>query len=100
MLQAEIMIVQPNSDPALAVDFPSVLNSLGSAIASRMRLGQANVFDIRILCRLFKALNSITFGQSSSETQDFLVAETFVLINKTVFGLSAKSMTYLHLFPW
>jgi len=82
------MILQPNSDPALVVDFPSAINSLGSAIASRMRLGQANVFDIRVLCLLFKALNSIVFGLKSTETKDFLVPETYVLINKTVSGLS------------
>jgi hypothetical protein len=84
------MILQPNSDPALVVDFPSAINSLGSAIASRMRLGQANVFDIRILCLLFKALNAIVFGLKSTETKDFLVPETYVLINKTVLGLSQR----------
>jgi ubiquitin len=84
------MILQPNSDPALVVDFPSAINSLGSAIASRMRLGQANVFDIRVLCLVFKALNSIVFGLKSTETKDFLVPETYVLINKTVSGLSQR----------
>jgi hypothetical protein len=82
---------QPNSDPALVVDFPSSLNSLGSVIAGRMRLAQANVFDIRILCRLFKAYNSIIFGVSSAETQDLLVrSDTLNLINKTISGLSQR----------
>jgi hypothetical protein len=82
---------QPNSDPALVVDFLSSLNSLGSVIAGRMRLAQANVFDIRMLCRLFKAYNSIIFGVSSAETQDLLVrSDTFVLINKTISGLSQR----------
>jgi hypothetical protein len=84
------MCNQPNSDPALVVDFSSSLNSLGSVIASRMRLAQANVFDIRILCRLFKAYNSIIFGASAAESQRFLVADTFVLINKTISGLSQR----------
>jgi hypothetical protein len=84
------MFNQPNSDPALVVDFASSLNSLGSAIASRMRLAQANVFDIRVLCRLFKAYNAIIFGASSGETQRFLVTDTFVLINKTISGLSQR----------
>jgi hypothetical protein len=39
---------------------------------------------------LFKALNSIIFGLSSTETKDFLVAETYVLINKTVSGISQR----------
>jgi hypothetical protein len=84
------MCNQPNSDPALVVDFPSSMNSLGSEIAGRMRLAQANVFDIRMLCRLFKAYNSIIFGVSAAETQGFLVADTFVLINKTISGLSQR----------
>jgi hypothetical protein len=85
------MCNQPNSDPALIVDFSTSLNSLGSVIASRMRLAQANVFDIRILCRLFKAYNSIIFGVSAAETQRFLVAaDTMVLINKTISGLSQR----------
>jgi hypothetical protein len=88
------MLNQPNSDPALVVDFSSVLNSLGSAIASRMRLAQANVFDIRILCRLFKAFNAIIFGAPSEETRGYLVADTFVLINKTVSGLSQRIDDY------
>jgi hypothetical protein len=55
-----------------------------------MRLGQANVFDIRVLCRLFKAYNAIIFGASSGETQRFLNADTFILINKTISGLSQR----------
>jgi hypothetical protein len=86
----KFMCNQPNSDPALVVNFSSSMNSLGSAIASRMRLAQANVFDIRILCRLFKAYNTIIFGASSEETKGFLVADTFVLINKTISGLSQR----------
>jgi hypothetical protein len=48
------------------------------------------VFDIRVLCRLFKAYNAIIFGASSGETQRFLVTDTFVLINKTISGLSQR----------
>jgi hypothetical protein len=84
------MVNQPNSDPALIVDFSSSLNSVGALIAGRMRVGTANVFDIRILCRLFKAYNSIIFGAASVDMQRFLVAETFTLINKTVSGLSQR----------
>jgi hypothetical protein len=84
------MVNQPNSDPALVVNFSSVLNSLGNAIAGRMRMAQANVFDIRILCHLFKAFNAIIFGAPSEDTRSYLVADTFVLINKTVSGLSQR----------
>jgi hypothetical protein len=81
---------QPNSDPAMVVNFQSVLISLGSKIASRFRIGGANVFDIRVLNRIFKALNSIIFGQSPSKIKSFLVADTYVLVNKTVAGLSQR----------
>jgi hypothetical protein len=84
------VINQQNSDPALVVNFSSAINSLGSVIASRMRLAQANVFDIRMLCRLFKAFNAMIFGASAADTKDLLVAETFVLLNKTVSGLSQR----------
>jgi hypothetical protein len=82
--------MQPNSDPAMVVSFQVVLISLGSKIASRFRIGGANVFDIRVLHRIFKVLNSITFGQSPAKIKSFFVADTYVLVNKTVAGLSQR----------
>jgi hypothetical protein len=82
--------LQPNSDPATVVNFQSTMVSLGASIASRLRIGAANVFDVRVFNQIFKALNSVMFGQSPSKMKSFLVADTYALVNKTVAGLSQR----------
>ena len=82
--------IQPNSDPAMVVNFQLVIISLGSEIASRFRIGGGNVFDLRVLSQIFKALNCIIFGQLPLKIKNILVADTYVLVNKTVSGLSQR----------
>jgi hypothetical protein len=84
------MEVQPNSDPAMVVNFQLVIISLGSQIASRFKIGGGNVFDLRVLSQIFKTLNCIIFGQSHLKIKSILVADTYVLVNKTVSGLSQR----------
>jgi hypothetical protein len=81
---------QPNSDPAMIVNFQSLIVSLGSKISSRFRIGDANAFDVRVLNRVFKVLNSLMFGQTPSKIKSFLIPDTYVLVNRTVTGLSQR----------
>jgi hypothetical protein len=92
--------MQPNSDPAMVVNFQSLIVSLGSKISSRFRIGNANAFDVRVLNRVFKSLNSLMFGQTPSKMKAFLVPDTYVLVNRTVAGLSQRiDDIQAHYFP-
>jgi hypothetical protein len=71
-------IKQPNSDPAFVKDIAQNIVSLGDSISSRIRNGNSNFYDIRVLHECIKSLDSICFGQNPQIQGDSFVSITYV----------------------